>query len=392
VSGANPGLRSVVVLSMLLLAACANPSGDPDVGIEPPPDDPDAVVSGFVMGYWVGYERDQLPPEELDLRGVTHVAIGRLVPRPDGSLDETFDTFEGPALALDVIQRVHDAGKKAILMVGGAGAREGFIGAASDENRLIFVANLAEAMQRYGVDGLDIDWEPIDASDEPSLRALSHGLRETLPDATLTLPVIWAGGNPAFIAELAPLYDHVNIMSYGMADAFPGWDSWHSSALRGESLTTPSSVDLAVRMYLAAGVEASRLGVGVGFYGLCFTGGVTGPRQVLTEGQRVTPSFDGFPSYIRIATDFNAAATRQFDDVAQVPFLAFAEPQGPGACTFVSYEDSESIAAKGAYAKELGLGGAILWSMGQQHFRDRPEGARDPLMSAAGAAFLTVQR
>ena len=56
-----------------------------------------------------------------------------------------------------------------------------------------------------------------------------------------------------------------------------------------------------------------------------------------------------------------------YDDGAQAAYLSSATPTGPLGCTFVSYENEDSIAAKGVYAKAKGLGGTIVWTINQAH-------------------------
>ena len=63
-------------------------------------------------------------------------------------------------------------------------------------------------------------------------------------------------------------------------------------------------------------------------------------------------------------------------------------PIGAAGCNFVSYEDEQSIAAKGAYARSQNLGGVIIWTISQGHLGDRPPGEQDPLLEAIRAAFL----
>lgn len=53
-----------------------------------------------------------------------------------------------------------------------------------------------------------------------------------------------------------------------------------------------------------------------------------------------------------------------------------------------SYENEQSIAAKGDYARSQGLGGTIIWTIGQGHLPAAPVGSRDPLLAAAHQAVL----
>jgi chitinase len=222
----------------------------------------------WVMGYYVGYQRSLYPPESVQYEAMTHLAIGAIVPVADGSIETHFylTGTQGPQLVDDLTVRAHAAGVKVIGMLGGAGTYDGFAGAASDEHRATFVQNLlAFARDAHGMDGLDLDWEPLYPDDFAPFTALVEALREAWPEAILTFPIGYLNPNyqtpDPFYAEIAPLLDQVNIMSYGMAGTYSGWESWHSSALDGEGATTPTSVSSTVYLYLEHGMPADKLGL-----------------------------------------------------------------------------------------------------------------------------------
>ncbi|WP_161881710.1 glycoside hydrolase family 18 protein [Deinococcus alpinitundrae] len=390
----RPAPLSIVALSLILaLGACAGSSGSPSTpSSTTPPDTTNTGSGAWVMGYAVGYERDLLPPSELNWASLTHLAVGRATPNADGSLNTTFDidAVSGPAWAKTMVQQAHAHNVKAILMLGGAGEHAGFVSAASASKRQAFVQNILKVVQGYGFDGVDLDWEPIESADQAPLKALAVALKAAQPNLLLSVPINFVNSNfprgearPSF-ADLAQTVDRLNIMSYGMAGIYEGWKSWHSSALMGESESTPSSVDSSVKAYLAAGVPASKLGLGIGFYGLCYQG-VSGPRQT-APGMKIAAD-DGQMSYSNIMAGYFTPAARKWDDSAKVPYLSSATPLGMDKCSFVSYEDAQSIAEKGRYAREKGLGGTIVWTLGQAHFSSKPAGQRDPLLDAVKSAF-----
>lgn len=93
-------------------------------------------------------------------------------------------------------------------------------------------------------------------------------------------------------------------------------------------------------------------------------------------------------SYRNIMGNYFSDANRKWDDAAQVPYLSFDSATGPEGCTFVSYDDAESILAKGAHVRQTGLGGTIIWTVNQGHLPDQPAGQQDPLLAAVKEAFL----
>jgi chitinase len=346
----------------------------------------------WVSAYYVGYHQSFYPPSAIAWDGLTHLLIARVVQNADGSLNTTFDVdpVKGPAMARTLVQLAHQHGKKALVMLGGAGTHEAWRGAACSSNRAAFVRNLAALVVEYGFDGFDLDWEPIDTDDHQDLKALAQALRAAVPGTILTLPVGWVGSNNAnvgsYYGDIAPLFDQINIMSYGMAGPWPGWQSWHSSALHGESPTTPTSVDVVVNAYLAAGVPAARLGIGIATYGVCWSAPSAGPKTSVGDARIVAD--DNVMTYDLIQSAYDDPGCEHWDASAASSYLTFSAPRGPQGCTFISYETPRSILEKGEYVKERGLGGTMVWTVSQGYRPSLPLEQRNPLMDALAQAFL----
>lgn len=326
------------------------------------------AASRWVAGYYVGYERALYPTASIDFGSLTHIMVGRYVPNPDGTLDRScdWDATKCPYWARAVGAKAHAAGRSAILFLGGAGAHAGFAAAAKPATRATLVKNIVASVNGLGFDGVDIDWEPVETADVPDLVALIRALRAAMPTKTITMPVNFTNLNfptegIGWITQVAPSLDQINIMTYEMDGSNWGWTStWHSAALRGATSTWPTSVAASVNAYLSLGIPAAKLGIGFGFYGQCWTGGVTAPRQPQGASTIVDT-----PSYAQIMDSYYRGDARHWDTTASVPYLGRAAGLGPKHCTYLSYEDPQSIAAKVAYLKAKGLGGAIIWTISQ---------------------------
>lgn len=353
-----------------------------------------AARNTWVMAYYVGYQRDMLPADAIDWSTLTHLMVGRIRPIASGGVTTDFDIdpVQGPQMARDLAQRAHAAGRKVILMLGGAGEHDGFVAAAAAPQRATFVRSIVQAIDDFGYDGVDVDWEPIEAADRAPLLALLSDLRAARPAMLITMPVNWVNYNAledvdGYYAEVAARLDRISIMSYEMSGDWDGWDSWLFGPLYGATPTHPSSIDSSVQRFLAVGVPAGKLGIGVGFYGSCWRG-VSQPRVPLA-GQNVSMgASDNSMTYAAIVRDDLPAAARTFDAAAQVPYLSAPAGVGPQSCNLITYEDAESIAAKGAYVQAHGLGGAIVWTIAEGYIASAPAGSRDPLMQAMKHAFL----
>ena len=332
------------------------------------------------MGYYASSAPDQYPISEIDWSGLTHIAMAFYLPNQDGSM-----TLAGgnAKLATDLIAAAHSNGVKAVASIGGADSQTGFKQATASGTVATFANNLV-ALLTSGYDGIDIDWEPMDKTDEPAVIDIANRIRKAKPNALLTIPIgeinVNLGADLSGFPAIAAAYDQLNIMSYGQAGAWSGWKSWHSSALYHTDSATPTSIDSTVKLYLDANVSAAKLGIGIGFYGLCYSPPVTGPDQAL-NGSTLVAS-DGTISYANIMTEYYSASARQWDSRARVPYLSFTSAHAPDGCSYISYDDEQSIAEKGAYVKAKGLGGVIQWELNEGYLAPAAAGQRNPLLKA----------
>ena len=360
------------------------------------------AAAPWVLGYWVGYQADLMPVGEIPWSALTHIAVGPIVPRGNGSLDASMSIDQGQA-ATYATQIAADAiahGVTPILMIGGGGVERQFFKAAS-RHRAKLVRNLLKLGQSLGFQGFDLDYEGdfTKGANQRMFQRLIDALRRASPGAVLTFPAITVTTTfpqesaVAFYAGIASRLDHLFLQTYGMSGPYEGWVSWHSSPLHGEDSADlcssqpckPTSVDFNVNRFLAAGVPAAKLGVGVGFYGTCWNG-PTGPGQSVAGAS--VPASDNEMSYTNVASSYRPLMTEMYDAAAEAAYLSAATPTGPQGCTFVSYEDSQSIIEKGAYVKAKGLGGTIVWTINQGYRANAPVGQKDPLMQALKQGFL----
>ncbi|HSY22707.1 MAG TPA: glycoside hydrolase family 18 protein [Polyangiaceae bacterium] len=358
---------------------------------------PSGASGLWVMGYYSGWDAQNLPVAQIPWSDLTHIATAFMIPDGTGGFTSASDpnnaSFD-PTLAQSVISAAHAAGKKAIASIGGADSSTAFEASTTSTTMAPFVARLKALVTSTGYDGIDIDWEGGPTSDDALLLSLIMNLRAALPAAPLTMTAGTINQNqmPTDLATLyaaaAPSVDQINLMTYGMSGAYQGWKSWHSSPLHwNHDDSTPSGIDSTVSAYLAAGVPANKLGIGSGFYGECYTSPVTMPDQTL--GASTVAASDGFGnlSYRDLVTTYLPIGTRQWDTGAMVPYLSITA-SNPYDCTYVTYEDAQSIAAKGAWAKSQGLGGAIIWTINEGYVPAADAGSQNPVLDAMGAAFL----
>jgi chitinase len=347
----------------------------------------------WVMGYYPSWDDPvnggSYAVTAIDWDGLTHVATAFYL--PDGKGGWASGTFDATTAA-QIIAAAHAHGKKAIASIGGAGSGPVFEGS-TQTAMSTFVTNL-EALVTMGYDGLDIDWEGGNltaAQDQALETSLVAALRKASPGIVLTLTAGYENENLlddlSWYGTIAAQLDRINLMTYGMSGAYQGWESWHSSPLHwNKNTSTPTGIDASVAHYLAAGVPAGKLGVGSGFYGECYTSPVTAPAQAL--GSSMLVASDGTMSYTNIMATYYAASAYHYDSAADVPYLTLSGSNAEK-CTFVSYEDATSIAAKGAWVKAQGLGGVIIWTISEGYVASGSNvAAQNPLLEVMKTAVL----
>ena len=343
------------------------------------------------LGYYASWMASQYPVSAIEWSGLTHIAMAFYMPNSNGAL--TLMGSGDSRLARDLVAAAHAHGVKAIASLGGADSATAFRQATMSGMRDTFVNNIISLMDTFGYDGIDVDWEPLAKADEAIAIDIANRVHAARPGATVTIPV--GSLNPKLGTDIsgfpaiAAAFDQVNIMSYGMAGTWPGWKSWHSSALYKQDPATPLAVDTSVAMYAAAGVPKAKLGIGIGFFGLCYSAPVTGPVQAL-NGSTILGG-DQTMSFANIKNSYYLSSARHWDSFARVPYLSYSSPYGPLRCTYISYDDEQSVAEKIAYVKAQRLGGVMMWQINEGYMALAPSGQRNPLLAAVASAIRTAR-
>ncbi|ECG8589039.1 glycoside hydrolase family 18 protein [Salmonella enterica subsp. salamae] len=354
---------------------------------------------------------------KLDVRQITHLnyAFGLIYNDEKG---ETNAALKDPArlhqiwlspkvasdLALIPRLRQQNPNLKVLLSVGGWGAR-GFSGAAaSAETRAVFIKSAREIVDKYGLDGIDLDWEyPVNGAwglvdsqpaDRDNFTLLLKALRQTMGSQKLVTIAVGANVESpkswVDVKAIAPQLDYINLMTYDMA-----YGTQYFNANLYDSKTWPTvaaadkySVDAVVNNYLAAGLKPQQMNLGIGFYGRvpkrAVEPGIDWSRADAQKNPATLPYFserelalfsslgidlkkDTYVKYNDIVRAFlndpQKRFTEHWDDEAKVPWLSVKSADGK-ALFALSYENPRSVAIKADYIKKRGLAGAMFWEYG----------------------------
>jgi chitinase len=350
-----------------------------------------------VIGYYPGYRQSYYPPSSIDFSALTHVIHFSVIPNADGTLNTGANGLTA-VYSTSLVTSAHAAGCKALICVGGAGSQAGFQGATTPSNLAAFVGNLTNFMVTYHYDGVDLDWEPLDPSDATQFTNLVAALRVALngfnPHALLTVAT---ASQPALFANLQSALDQVNLMTYDLAGSWPGWVTWFNSSIYDGGYHFPStgglvpSADGMVQDFIAAGVAPAKVAIGIAFYGVVWsggsgtsTGGAALPRQSWTNAPATTDV-----AYFDLLSTYYQSNHYHWDTSAQAAYLSF-DNSGSSNDEFISYDDEHTCQAKVSYARNQGLGGVMIWEIGQGYRPTQPIGQRDPLLQAVKQAVLAT--
>ncbi|MGW0415225.1 glycosyl hydrolase family 18 protein [Streptomyces collinus] len=214
-------------------------------------------------------------------------------------------------------------------------------------------------------DGIDIDWEypnacglSCDTSGAAAFKNVMSALRAKFGSKALVTAAVTADGSAggkieaADYAGAAQSVDWYNVMTY---DFFGAWDAKGPTAPHSP-LTSYSGIPKdgfttadAMAKYKAAGVPASKLLIGIGFYGRGWTGVTQDAPGGTATGPAAGTYEQGIEDYKVLKTSCPANGT--------VAGTAYAHCGS----NWWSYDTPATIASKMTWAKNQGLGGAFFW-------------------------------
>ena len=340
----------------------------------------------WVTGYYNAADADGgMTSDQIDYSAITHLVHFSVVPGPGGSLPGAIT----PSQSADVVTRAHKAGVKVLICLGGASSGPAIRAAIAPGTRPAFVRNLVQFVAARGYDGIDVDMEPITPADEPDFIAFIPALRTAMkaanPKWLLTIPASGEPGDqPKLCALLQNDFDQINIQTYDLSGTWPGFKTWYNGSLYGEGKTwlTPTrpypNVAEKVGFYTAAGIPKSKLGIGIAFYGYVWTG-ANGPAQSIAGVKTDTVR------YSEIRDRYYQPGAYRWDALAHAPYLSLGAAADADR-KFVSYDDARLAREKVLYARTHGLGGVIIWELGQDYRPQEPAGQKDVLLQAVKTA------
>ena len=331
---------------------------NPDPGPTPTPPDEGTLCTDLGQTPMVLAYYTENSPKLPDVTLLTHInyAHGRFNDPTNGSGGIWIDK---PDLMQKVIALKSKNPKlKVMLMIGGWGMKaDGFSMMARDAaKRTEFCQSVKGLLDKYSLDGVDIDWEyptysaegtGADPSDTQNFNVLLKELRETIGTTKIISFASSASAKYVDWPEAIKYIDYVNVMTYDMGAAPKG----HNSPLYRSQVFDQRSCHESIQLHEKAGIPRGRMNLGVPFYGKSDKNDDTYAYEVkFNEMYEIL--YKGTYKGKSVAGKNN----RRWDPVAYVPYLT--DDAGKN---LLSYDDEESVGYKGAYAVANGLLGAMFW-------------------------------
>ncbi|MGW1915029.1 glycoside hydrolase family 18 protein [Streptomyces sp. NPDC002076] len=216
-------------------------------------------------------------------------------------------------------------------------------------------------------DGIDIDWEypnacgnTCDTSGREAFKNVLAALRSKFGSSALVTAAITAdasGGGKIDAADYAGAAQYVNWYNPMTYDYFGAWDASGPTAPHSPLTSYPGipkagyTTSATIAKLKGLGIPASKLLLGIGFYGR----GWTGVTQAAPGGTATGPAAgtyeQGIDDYKVLRTKCPATGT--------VGGTAYAKCGSD----WWSYDTPATIAAKMTYKNQQGLGGTFFWEL-----------------------------
>ncbi len=324
----------------------------------------DIVVGYTSSWYYSGYSEEVL--NTVDVLNISFAYV---------NADGTLNMNSISKLLTETVGAGHRNGIRVCLSIQGYGEdTKNFSDCAADATlRVKLAKSMVDAVVKYRLDGIDIDWEyPGSYSgrqlveDRPNYTLLIKEIRKQLdavnPNHLLTAAIPagpWGHGNFE-LEKLVNYFDFINMMSYDLQS--PTIGTHHAALYPSSATTTGCSVLETVEAWTNRGVPLDMICLGIAFYGKdvktrttkndgLAQGAITGGTY---KNSAFTMACTNYIALIGTTVNYN------FDSKACAPYMFNVEKR-----LFYTYENELSIIYKCEYAKSIGLGGVMIWEIGE---------------------------
>ncbi|KAJ6024672.1 hypothetical protein N7540_005469 [Penicillium herquei] len=251
--------------------------------------------------------------------------------------------------------------------------------AGSYANRQIFIDSLISYLQKYGLDGVEIDWEYPAAGDRggsPDDTANSVTLLAELREAfdpinpgweiTCTLPSSYWYMQNFDVKSMEKYISFFNFMSYDLHGMWDQGNKNTGSYLRGH--TNLTEIDEGFNLLWRNSIDPKKVVMGMGFYGRSFT--------MSNKGCRTADCSFSTVGEIE-STNGSGNVQTYYDPVSTVKYNVYNGNQ------WISYDDAQSWQDEVRYLTGKCISGVMIWAL------DQDDGMHTALTALLGEEALS---
>lgn len=322
---------------------------------------------------------DKFPPEQIAGGALTHINIAF------AGITEDFSITDDSSQQVARIAHLKELypGLRVNIAIGGWAFNDPptqtrFSDMSSSfENRNKFITSCARFIRKYGLDGVDIDWEYPEADDRGGVPAdydnyvkLLQDFRDRFSDEnpdweiTITIPASYWYLRHFDIQKMEPLVDWFNMMTYDIHGLWDQGNIWTGPFLKGH--TNVTEIDDALDLLWRNSIKPENVVMGFGFYGRSFT--MSDPNCAdpgcTFDGAGAAGPCSATEGILTYAEVFNRNYTLNdirfhYDEESTVKYEIFAENQ------WICYDDAQSFHDKKEFLSKRCLGGLMIWALDQ---------------------------
>lgn len=243
-----------------------------------------------------------------------------------------------------------------------------------EKGRYDFAQSVKEVLDKYQLDGIDIDWEypavqgpsghPFSPADKENFTLLMQALRNVLgkeKEISFT-----AGSFTEFLEKsiewkkVAAIADRIHLMSYDLVNRNSIITGHHTPIF--STTVQKESADNAIRFFDSLSVPLNKVVIGAACYARVY-GKVHQANNGLYQ-PGAFQRFYTFKNYNEIFSDARGYET-YWDDEAKAPWSYNAEKK-----LYATYDNKRSVQLKTQYAIDKGLAGIMFWELRQDLVRN----------------------
>ncbi|KAK7070519.1 Cht3p [Halocaridina rubra] len=391
------------------------PQPEPEPDPEPEQVIPDTtddykIVCYFTNWAWYRQGEGKYTPDDIDASLCTHIVYGFAVLNGNNLLIKPHDTWaDFDNNFYETVTSYKSNGVKVLIAIGGwndsAGNKYSRLVATADSRRR-FIEHVITFILKHNFDGLDLDWEypvcwQVDCNkgpdaDKANFAAFVRELKMAFEPHGLLLSAAVSPSNKVVdkgydVAALNQYLDWIAVMTY---DYHGQWDkkTGHVAPMYAHSQddNLAFNSNFTINYWMEKGADRKKLIMGMPMYGQSFSlaqANANTLNQKTYGGGEAGPytRARGFLAYYEICYKIlNEGWTVVRDPERSMGPYAYKRDQ------WVGFDDIDTIKYKTDYIKEMGLGGAMIWALDLDDFRNRCGCEHHPLLRTINRGLRNI--